>query len=131
MTKTEFQDLTGRYTAVLKLSLIHILKQPTASLSTSLAGRLAGVVAVQRSGEPGKDNADIWIRGISTMGSSYALVLVEGAQPSFNNIDPEHIESFTVLKDASATAVYGVRGANGVILIKTKPVSYTHLVICS
>lgn len=97
------------------------IKQPTASLSTSLAGRLAGVVAVQRSGEPGKDNADIWIRGISTMGSSSPLVLVDGVERSFNNIDPEDIESFTVLKDASATAVYGVRGANGVILIKTKP----------
>ena len=97
------------------------IKQPTASLSTSLAGRLAGVVAVQRSGEPGKDNADIWIRGISTMGSSSPLVLVDGVERSFNNIDPEDIESFTILKDASATAVYGVRGANGVILIKTKP----------
>lgn len=94
------------------------IKQPTASLSTSLAGRLAGVVAVQRSGEPGKDNADIWIRGISTMGSSSPLVLVDGVERSFNNIDPEDIESFTILKDASATAVYGVRGANGVILIK-------------
>ena len=97
------------------------IKQPTASLSTSLAGRLAGVVAVQRSGEPGKDNADIWIRGISTTGNSNPLVLVDGVERSFNNIDPEDIESFTILKDASATAVYGVRGANGVILIKTKP----------
>lgn len=97
------------------------MKQPTASLSTSLVGRLAGVVAVQRTGEPGKDNADIWIRGISTMGNSNPLILVDGVERSFNNIDPEDIESLTILKDASATAVYGVRGANGVILIKTKP----------
>ncbi|SBW03474.1 TonB-dependent receptor [uncultured Dysgonomonas sp.] len=97
------------------------IKQPTASLSTSLVGRLAGIVAVQRTGEPGKDNADIWIRGISTMGNSNPLVLVDGVERSFNNIDPEDVESLTVLKDASATAVYGVRGANGVILIKTKP----------
>ncbi|MDR1089755.1 MAG: TonB-dependent receptor [Prevotella sp.] len=99
------------------------IKMPTANLSSVIAGRLAGVVAVQRTGEPGHDNSDIWIRGISTFTNqnSSPLVLVDGVERSFNNIDPEDIESFTVLKDASATAVYGVRGANGVILIKTKP----------
>ena len=97
------------------------IKTPSASLTTTLAGRLAGVVAVQRTGEPGKDAADIWIRGISTPNTSYPLVLVDGVERSFNDIDPEDIESLTTLKDASATAVYGVRGANGVILIKTKP----------
>ena len=96
------------------------IKTPSASLTT-LAGRLAGVVAVQRTGEPGKDAADIWIRGISTPNTSSPLVLVDGVERSFNDIDPEDIESLTTLKDASATAVYGVRGANGVILIKTKP----------
>lgn len=96
---------------------------PTANLSSAIAGRLPGVVAVQRSGEPGHDDSDLWIRGISTLAgqNSKPLVLVDGVERSFNNIDPEDIESFTVLKDASATAVYGVRGANGVILIKTKP----------
>ena len=89
------------------------IKTPSASL--------AGVVAVQRTGEPGKDAADIWIRGISTPNTSSPLVLVDGVERSFNDIDPEDIESLTTLKDASATAVYGVRGANGVILIKTKP----------
>ena len=97
------------------------IKTPSASLTTTLAGRLAGVVAVQRTGEPGKDAADIWIRGISTPNTSSPLVLVDGVERSFNDIDPEDIESLTTLKDASATAVYGVRGANGVILIKTKP----------
>ena len=97
------------------------IKTPSASLTTTLAGRLAGVVAVQRTGEPGKDAADIWIRGISTPNTSSPLVLVAGVERSFNDIDPEDIESLTTLKDASATAVYGVRGANGVILIKTKP----------
>lgn len=99
------------------------IKMPTANLSSAIAGRLAGVVAVQRTGEPGHDDSDIWIRGISTFTdqNSKPLVLVDGVERSFNNIDPEDIESFTVLKDASATAVYGVRGANGVILIKTKP----------
>lgn len=97
------------------------IKTPSASLTTTLAGRLAGVVAVQRTGEPGKDAADIWIRGISTPNTSSPLVLMDGVERSFNDIDPEDIESLTTLKDASATAVYGVRGANGVILIKTKP----------
>ena len=97
------------------------IKTPSASLTTTLAGRLAGVVAVQRTGDPGKDAADIWIRGISTPNTSSPLVLVDGVERSFNDIDPEDIESLTTLKDASATAVYGVRGANGVILIKTKP----------
>ncbi|QNL51752.1 TonB-dependent receptor [Olivibacter sp. SDN3] len=98
------------------------LKLPVASLTQSLAGRLAGVVGVQRSGEPGRSTADIWIRGIATFGgnSSAPLVLVDGVERSINNLDPEDIESFTVLKDASGTAVYGVRGANGVILVKTK-----------
>jgi len=99
------------------------IKMPTGNLSSAISGRIAGVVAVQRTGEPGHDNSDIWIRGISTLAgqSSRPLILVDGVERSFNNIDPEDIESFTVLKDASATAVYGVRGANGVIIIKTKP----------
>ncbi|RZK76231.1 MAG: TonB-dependent receptor, partial [Pedobacter sp.] len=97
------------------------LKQPVASVTQSLAGRIAGVVGVQRSGEPGRSTADIWIRGISTFsGSSAPLILVDGVERSINAIDPEDIESFTVLKDASGTAVYGVRGANGVIIVKTK-----------
>lgn len=102
---------------------IEQIKMPTANLSSVIAGRLAGVVAVQRTGEPGHDDSDIWIRGISTFTgqNSSPLVLVDGVERSFNNIDANDIESFTVLKDASATAVYGVRGANGVILIKTKP----------
>jgi TonB-linked SusC/RagA family outer membrane protein len=100
---------------------IQDLKVPSSSLSTVLAGRISGVIAVQRTGEPGKDAADIWIRGIATPNSSTPLVLVDGVERSFNDIDPEDIESLTTLKDASATAVYGVRGANGVILIQTKP----------
>ena len=98
-------------------------KQPAADISTMLAGRIAGVVGVQRSGEPGKSAADIWIRGIATFGSgnkATPLVLVDGVERSINNISPEDIESFTILKDAAGTAVYGVRGANGVILLKTK-----------
>ena len=98
------------------------LHQPAANVSTMLAGRVAGIVGVQRSGEPGKSSADIWIRGIATSfgNSSSPLILIDGVERDINTIDPEDIESFTVLKDASGTAVYGVRGANGVIFIKTK-----------
>lgn len=98
------------------------LKAPVANLSQSLAGRVAGVISMQRSGEPGFDDATIYIRGISTLTASMSapLTIVDGVPRSISNIDPEDIESFTVLKDASATAVYGVRGANGVIIINTK-----------
>jgi TonB-dependent SusC/RagA subfamily outer membrane receptor len=96
------------------------LKQPVANISNLIAGRVAGIVGVQRSGQPGYDNAEIYIRGISTFTNSSPLILVDGVERSFNNIDPEDIASFSVLKDASATALYGVRGANGVIIIQTK-----------
>lgn len=99
------------------------LKQPVANIGTMLAGRIAGVVQVQRNGEPGRDAANIWIRGLSSWpayGGTSPLVLVDGVERSINNIDPQDVESFNVLKDASATAVYGMRGANGVILITTK-----------
>lgn len=98
------------------------LQVPVANLTNALAGRIAGVVSVQRTGEPGFDDSSIWIRGISTFsqGLSEPLVLVDGTPRKMSNVDPEDIESFTVLKDAAATAVYGVRGANGVVIIKTK-----------
>ena len=91
------------------------------SVTNALAGQVAGVIAVQRSGEPGNDTSDFWIRGISSFGAGTTpLVLVDGIERSLSNISPEEIESFSVLKDATATAVYGVRGANGVILVQTK-----------
>ena len=93
------------------------------ALSQSLAGNIPGIIAVQRSGELGNDRADFWIRGISTFaegGARNPLVIVDGVERDFNAIDPQEIESFSVMKDASATAVYGVRGANGVIAITTK-----------
>ncbi len=99
------------------------LKQPVRDLTNAIAGRLAGVVAYQRGGAPGSDGSSIFIRGIATLGSSprTPLLVVDGVPDrSINNIDPEDVESFTVLKDASATAVYGTRGANGVIIINTK-----------
>ena len=97
------------------------LKTPSRSLTNSLAGRLAGVIAVQRSGEPGFDNSNFWIRGISTFGENRTpLILVDGVERSMDNLDPEEIESVSILKDAAATAVYGVRAANGVVLITTR-----------
>lgn len=97
------------------------LQTPTTSIANLLGGRVPGVVSMQMSGEPGKNISEFWIRGIGTFGaSSGALVLIDGLEGDINSIDPADIQSFSVLKDASATAVYGVRGANGVILVTTK-----------
>jgi TonB-linked SusC/RagA family outer membrane protein len=94
---------------------------PTRNLQNALAGKVAGVIAVQRSGEPGYDDAQFWIRGISTFGGgSNPLILVDGVERPISNIEPEEIETFSILKDAAATAVYGIRGANGVILVTTR-----------
>ncbi|WP_418698162.1 SusC/RagA family TonB-linked outer membrane protein [Bacteroides sp.] len=91
------------------------------SLSNNLLGQLSGVIGSQRSGEPGYDGASFFIRGISSFnGNNSPLILVDGIERSLDNIDPAEIESFSILKDAAASAVYGVRGANGVILINTK-----------
>lgn len=94
------------------------------SLSNALAGRVAGLIGVQKSGEPGSDVSEFWIRGISTFGAQdQALFLIDGVErdiSTFNNLAPEDIESFSILKDASATAVYGARGASGVVIVTTK-----------
>lgn len=97
------------------------LQVPATSMANILGGRMPGIITMQSSGEPGKNISEFWIRGISTFGAnSSALVLIDGLEGNLNSIDPADVESFTVLKDASATAVYGVRGANGVVLITTK-----------
>lgn len=100
------------------------LKVPSSNLSTSFAGRLAGVIAYQTSGQPGSNGANFYIRGISTLsGITSPLIVMDGVEISsdeLNAIDPEIIESFSILKDATATAMYGTRGANGVMIIKTK-----------
>ena len=100
---------------------INTLKTSTSSITNALAGNIAGVMARQTSGQPGNNISEFWIRGISTFGAgSSALILVDGFERSMNELNIEDIESFTVLKDASATAIYGSRGANGVVLITTK-----------
>ena len=97
------------------------LQTPATNLQNMLGGRVPGVISIQKSGEPGKNISDFWIRGIGTFGAnSSALVLIDGLEGDLSQLDPADIESFSVLKDASATAVYGVRGANGVVLVTTK-----------
>jgi TonB-linked SusC/RagA family outer membrane protein len=93
---------------------------PVSSVSQILAGQATGVSSIQSSGEPGNDAAQIFVRGKSTWSGYSPLIQVDGVERDMNDIDPEEIESITILKDASATAVFGVRGANGVILITTK-----------
>ncbi|MDR1096611.1 MAG: TonB-dependent receptor [Tannerella sp.] len=100
------------------------LKIPSSNLTTALAGRMSGVIAYQRSGEPGKDNAEFFIRGVTTFGyKKDPLILIdnnESTTTELSRMQPDDIASFSILKDATATALYGSRGANGVILISTK-----------
>lgn len=97
------------------------MRFPTRNLTNNMAGQVAGLIAIQRSGEPGYDNSEFWIRGISTFaGGSKPLVLVDGIPRAINDIEPDEIDTFTVLKDAASTAVYGAEGANGVIIITSK-----------
>ncbi|BCI63784.1 SusC/RagA family TonB-linked outer membrane protein [Coprobacter secundus] len=113
------ETVTG---AVAAIQTKDLLQSPQANISNALVGRMPGLLAVQRSGEPGKDQSTLRIRGIGTFaGEQDPLVLVDGIETSnYDNIDPNEIESVSILKDASATAVYGVRGANGVLIITTK-----------
>ena len=100
------------------------LKQPSTNLTNSFAGRIAGMISYQRSGEPGQDNAEFFIRGVTTFGyKNNPLILIDGLQvePSdLARIEPDNIASFSIMKDATATSLYGARGANGVILVTTK-----------
>lgn len=106
--------------AISSLKGDEILRTPTSSVTNVLAGQMTGLTTVQYSGEPGSDAANVFVRGKGTWGDASPLIQVDGVERSMNDIDPNEIESITVLKDASATAVFGVRGANGVILITTK-----------
>ncbi|WP_256011386.1 SusC/RagA family TonB-linked outer membrane protein [Desertivirga xinjiangensis] len=110
--------LTG---AISTISSKEILKSPNGNVTNSLIGRAPGVGAVQRSGQPGSNSAIINIRGVATYNNTGAIVIVDGVErPDFGDIDPNEIESINILKDASSTAVYGIRGANGVIVVTTK-----------
>lgn len=100
------------------------LKVPSSNLTTALAGKVAGIISYQRSGEPGADNADFFVRGVTTFGyKTDPLILIDGIELSSNDLarlQPDDIASFSIMKDATATALYGARGANGVILVTTK-----------
>ena len=107
--------------AISQVSSKELLKSPSGNVSQALAGKISGVITSQTSGAPGADDAQIYIRGrASFAGDNQPLILVDGVEREFSQISPDDIESISVLKDASATAVYGVRGANGVMLITTK-----------
>lgn len=100
------------------------LKVPSSNLTTALAGRMSGIISYQRSGEPGKDNAEFFVRGVTTFGYKMSpLILIDGIELSstdLGRLQPDDIASFSIMKDATATALYGARGANGVILVTTK-----------
>ncbi|MDD4190082.1 MAG: TonB-dependent receptor [Mangrovibacterium sp.] len=114
------QKKTSVTSAVSKMEGEKLASIPITSLSNGIGGRVSGVISRQSNGQPGMDEASIYIRGISTTGSSSPLVIVDGIPRAFEHLDPNTIESFTVLKDAAAVAPYGVAGANGVLLVTTK-----------
>ena len=118
--KQKREDVIGSVTSINPSEL----KVPSSNLTTALAGRLAGVVAYQRSGEPGQDNADFFIRGVTTFGyKKDPLILIDGIELTTTDLarmQTDDIASFSIMKDATATALYGARGANGVILVTTK-----------
>jgi TonB-linked SusC/RagA family outer membrane protein len=97
-----------------------IVSAPMANISQAIVGKLPGLIARQSSGQPGSDGADLYIRGFGTLNGNSPIILVDGIERSMNSLDPNEIESVTILKDAAAAAVYGVRGANGVVLVTTK-----------
>ena len=108
--------------AISSVGTEEILKSPVSSISNALTGKLPGLSTVQQTGQPGADDATMYVRGVGSLteGLSSPLVLVDGVERSFNQLDPNEIEDISILKDASSTAVFGVRGANGVILVTTK-----------
>lgn len=110
-------NLTG---SVETVSEKQIANRAQPDLSNLLTGQVPGLTIVQNSGQPGRDGGTIRIRGIGTLGNNDPLVIVDGVEASYSNIDPNDVESVSVLKDASASAIYGVRAANGVLLITTK-----------
>lgn len=114
------QKKTSLTAAVSTMKGKELTSLPTTNLTNNLGGRMSGVIVKQTTGEPGKDGSSIFIRGISTTGANQPLLIVDGVPRDFQKLDPNTIESFTVLKDAAAVAPYGVAGANGVILVTTK-----------
>lgn len=114
------QKKTSVTAAVSSMKGEEIANVPVANLSNAIGGRIPGLIVRQNTGEPGRDQSNIFIRGVATTGNTQPLLIVDNIPRSFQNLDPNTIESITVLKDAAAVAPYGVAGANGVVLITTK-----------
>ncbi|MBE8721976.1 TonB-dependent receptor [Sphingobacterium sp. Ka21] len=106
--------------AIASIQTKEIKQSPAANLAVTLAGRLPGLTTLQRSGEPGRDHTALFLRGMGTLNATAPIILVDGVEREMTYIDPNEVESVTILKDASSTALFGVRGANGVILVTTK-----------
>lgn len=106
--------------AIASVQTKEIKQSPAANLAVTLAGRLPGLTALQRSGEPGRDHTALFLRGTGTLNGTSPIILVDGVEREMTYIDPNEVENVTILKDASSTALFGVRGANGVILVTTK-----------
>ena len=106
--------------SVASVNAAEITRVPMPNVSQALVGKLPGLITRQSSGQPGNDGVDMYVRGFGSLNSNSPMMLVDGVERSFNTLDPNEIESISILKDASAAAVYGVRGANGVILVTTK-----------
>lgn len=106
--------------AISQVSTDALVKSGAGSITNAIAGKLSGVLTIQQSGQPGQNNSEIIIRGLSSWNGSQPLVLVDGVERDFSNLDPNEINTISVLKDASATAVFGAKGANGVLIVTTK-----------
>lgn len=114
------RSITG---AVSTIQTKELIQSPVANISNALAGKLPGLITVQSSGEPGADAANLYIRGLGTYGSSAPLVVIDGLprnKADFDMLDPNEIESITILKDASSSSLYGIQGANGVVVVSTR-----------
>jgi len=114
------RSVTG---AMASIQTKELRQSPVANLSNALAGRLPGLITVQSTGQPGDDGSALYIRGVSTYGNTSPLVVIDGlprSQANFSQLDPNEIESVTILKDASSTSLYGIQGANGVIVVTTR-----------
>lgn len=111
------ETLTG---SISQVKATELTRSPVANMGQALTGRAAGVSTTQNTGTPGEDDVTIRIRGVGTLNDASPLVLVDGVERSFSQIDPNEVESMSILKDAASTAVFGIRGANGVIIITTK-----------
>ena len=106
--------------AISSVTTKELVQSPVSNLTNALAGRLPGLITTQRSGEPGVDGSTLYIRGVATLNNATPIVMVDGVERSMDYVDPNDVESVTILKDAAATAVLGMRGANGAILVTTK-----------